>query len=72
MRDIDATMHRREAALVRTKDQVARLRQKLDELEAEGRFSDDPEYRDAQDLHFWTCVLAHYSPAPALLKPEEC
>jgi hypothetical protein len=51
-------MDRREATLLRAKDEV-------------GRLGEDPEYRHVQSLHFRNCVLAHASRTPQPLEPEE-
>ena len=59
--------------MLQGKDRVAKFQQKLDELEAEDRSADDPEYYDTEEaLHFWTCVVALASPAPEPRESEEC
>ena len=58
--------------MLQGKDRVAKFQHKLDELEAEDRSGDDPEYYDTEEaLHFWTCVVAHASPVPEPLGSEE-
>jgi hypothetical protein len=68
---VDTLINRRETALQRTNDEIARLRQKPGELEPDARSGNDPEYHDAQRSHFRAGVLAHASPAPKPLTSEE-
>jgi hypothetical protein len=51
----DAVMKHRETAPQRTKNEIARLRMKLEELKTERRISDNTQ----ESLHFRSCMLAH-------------